>query len=103
MDLNVDGFISAADLSVYAMEEPLADCSLSKAAGDESELDRVLSWFGMRKTGRTIFQCGVDTPEIVIVNETQMRLAIADPYGYRTNGPTSGPLQSWAKVKELFR
>lgn len=65
------------------------------------DLDRVLSWFGMRKTGRSIFQCGFDTPEIEIVNETQMRRAIADPYGYR--GLASEPSQSWATVKRLYR
>jgi hypothetical protein len=56
----------------------------------------------MMKTGGTIFQCGFATPEVVVVNETQMLRAIADPFGYTTR-PAAAQAQSWSKTKLLYR
>jgi hypothetical protein len=105
MDVNVSGpgtYIDASDLSVWAAEVELEDCLLVKAGEPSNNINKILAWFGMMKTGETIVQPdGSVTPEIVIVDEAQMARAIADPYGYTTQ--PAGLPQTWSKMKSLYR
>jgi|CXWL01.1.fsa_nt_gi hypothetical protein len=101
-DINVDGSIDAGDIAMFVQEFVLADCATSKTAASPRELEQMLSWFGMETTGRTVRQWGMDTPETRIVDESQMRRAIADPYGYRTRGAAIQS-RSWSRVKGLYR
>jgi hypothetical protein len=86
---------------VYAAE---ADGGLltSKVGDPATSVDQQLTWFGMRRTGGTIVQCGMETPEIEVIDEAQMRRAIADPYGHLRRSTSAQPV-SWSLVKEVYR
>jgi hypothetical protein len=103
-DLNGNGWIDAPYLSIWASQvspNPAHHCALTKADPDDS-LDRILDWFGMIRTGRSIVQFGQETPEIAVIDEARMQVAIANPYGYRT-GPMVIEEQSLSRVKTLYR
>ena len=64
----------------------------------------IMRWFGFEKTGRTIAPHGTPIPEYALVDEQQMKRAIADPYGYRVQDAIDAAIpSSWSSVKVLFQ
>lgn len=101
-DVNGSGCIDIVDIIWWANENfwsPL--CNLSKADNSE-ENGRILSWFGIRPTGRMITDRGRELPELEVASPPSMRRAIQNPYGYR-DAVTSGQPAAWSRVKSIYK
>ena len=100
------GSINAADLAAFASDLG-ESCQLTASKpGGRSEAAAILDWFGVAPTGGTVVvgPNGESVPGYEVVDWEKNRRAIADPYGYSRNVPSSAARDvPWSMVKRLFR
>jgi hypothetical protein len=101
-DLDANGCVDASDLSRLATVLG-THCTISKS-DPQDDPARVLAWFGLEYSGRTLVEWnGAPIPEVRVADEAQLRRAVLDPYGYRRATASGAVGLPWGRVKVLYR